>query len=356
MSQLVKKLQDKFKRKADKDRVRQMSTQRTASTTNLHAASAQYTATPTTMPQVLRRRSPRSHLSPVLVRVDTRDRFSGEPEFVSSESPEQLDRPPETNPIPIPLTPSTIRPVQTKTTQKRLHSHFDTASVKRRKSGSAVQFTVPDATVLSPLNGNVVIRQLVRFQEAAKQLSVTDEGIVKARAHIQQRNSNELLSCLNARCPFSKSIVFLSSCVRGFQWVSDTLLKWHGAEQTTELRHWSRAAAHLESTGCEVSESLSFPDHHKLVLIESNRLKATFKCIDHVKDLRIRDPVLYFDWRVLEDWQDLEIKASQHLHALDPRKLFEQRYFGFTCWSSKQQMTVFLHKDIAKMPSRWLDE
>lgn len=104
---------------------------------------------------------------------------------------------------------------------------------------------------------------------------------------------------------------------------------------------------------------MAFPDRHKVVLVERNRLEATVACIDEVKKLRIRELVLYFDWRVLEDWMHVERDGiSQILEGAlraKRRKVLEERYFGFTCWSTERDEMVFLHRDLAKMPRKWLD-
>lgn len=168
---------------------------------------------------------------------------------------------------------------------------------------------------------------------------------------------DRLLSCPYASCPFSNAIVFLSSCVRGFHWVSDTLLLWHGAEQVARLQYWSRETIDVESLGPVVPESLSFPDRQKLVLVGPNRLEATLQCVDDMKRLRIRDLVLFFDWRVLEDWQEVEGRQESQKDVVDLRRVvLEKRFFGFTCWSSDRGKVVFMHRDLARMPRRWLDD
>ena len=151
--------------------------------------------------------------------------------------------------------------------------------------------------------------------------------------------------------------MFLSSCVRSFPWVSESLLPWHNAEQISTLHQWTREPISQAADESAVPESITFADRQKIVFVESRRLEATMACIDEVKRLLIRDLVLFFDWRVLEDWQEVESKESQ-VDVPDSRKraVLETRFFGFTCWSTERRKVVFMHRDLARMPRAWLDD
>jgi hypothetical protein len=59
---------------------------------------------------------------------------------------------------------------------------------------------------------------------------------------------------------------------------------------------------------------------------------------------------------VLEEWKAVESENSQMVEVLDPVKALEKSFFGFSCWSADQAKVVFMHKDLVKMPRRWLND
>lgn len=78
--------------------------------------------------------------------------------------------------------------------------------------------------------------------------------------------------------------------------------------------------------------------------------------VEEVKRTGIRDLVLFFDWRVLEEWKDAEAAHSQNLGGLDRTAVLEKRYFGFTSWFAERGEVVFMHRGLARMPRGWLED
>ena len=125
----------------------------------------------------------------------------------------------------------------------------------------------------------------------------------------------------------------------------------------SSLKHWVRevSSSFLDPLGPLVPESLAFPDKQKLVLVETNRLEATLACVDAVKKLGVREVILYFDWRVLEDWQVVEGQEDVDESDNTGREVLEKRYFGSTCWSEERREVVFMHRDLVRMPQAWIE-
>jgi hypothetical protein len=107
-----------------------------------------------------------------------------------------------------------------------------------------------------------------------------------------------------------------------------------------------------------VPDSLCDPEKQKVVLVETNRLEATFACVGAMKKAVIREVVLWFDWRVLEDWMEAERHdeeaESEVVGETKRKEVLEKRYFGFTCWCEERREVVFMHRDLARMPVGWL--
>ncbi|KIW07319.1 uncharacterized protein PV09_02169 [Verruconis gallopava] len=239
---------------------------------------------------------------------------------------------------------------------KRPASGFWVSSVdKRQKSTKPASIVTSNAGALSPVDRNVVFRSSFSQQNFSR---VRSRGSrIESCGETHKGLSSQPMAvmtplCRNESCPLSKSMIFLSPCVQGFHWVSDTLLKWHGSKQVLSLAQWSADDNTTQQCSRALRENLTTFAHHKLVLVETNRLDATFQCVSEVKSLRVRDPVLFFDWRILEDLWAFEIEEHQ-AEGRVREEILERRYFGLTCWSADK--VVFWHKDLVKMPTEWLD-
>jgi DNA ligase-4 len=360
MSQMVKKFQFKFHHKMERERSQLTSTPDRASTVrttvspqSVQPGSRQRIVQISTPSKMARRSPARLKPSSMLVRMDTSEQLPNEAELIAMESRVEES-------LPTPPISSANRPPVRPRNEKRKSTTPSSSREKRLRLHEEKQTTPNKSTPLAPTSGSDQNKSRAKSASLGKR---SQAATTLTRSHTsptrapQITNVDTFLCCPNASCPFSKAIVFLSSCVRGFPWVTDSLLPWHNASQIPTLHHWTRETGHLDSNGTTIPESEAFPDRQKLVLVESNRLEATMLCIDEVKRKGIRDLVLFFDWRVLEDWQGVEIKESQQ-DVLDAgrRDVLERRFFGFTCWASERGEVVFMHKGMAKMPRAWLDD
>ena len=372
MSQLMRKIQFKFHRRRERDRTQLTSTPRTTTTISPRTASTISPKSATmTSPAVVRavrhiaetptpdhlpRRSPRRQQpSPILVRIDTSERLPNEAELAEAHTVAAL---PAQESLPTPPI-SSANPAPTSTAREKRKAAVPTRSSprKRPRSMDNVSTAGHPTTALAPKSHNARPASSAPSVQADTTVDKgKDRNMFSPTRLPAQSTAAHVLSCPNADCPFARSIVFLSACVRGFPWVSESLLPWHNGEHAIDLHQWARDLSSTQRSTV-IAESLAFPDRQKLVLVESKRIEATMLCIGQVKRLQIRDLVLFFDWRVLEDWQEVESKESQ-ADALTKsrRSMLEGRFFGFTCWSSEQKKVVFMHQSLAKMPRGWLEE
>lgn len=370
MSQLMKKLQSKFRRKQERDRTQLTSTPRTETTISPQTDKSispqnvlldrQHAMSTPTGPQRTRRSPARK--SPVLIRIDTSERLPDEPAFASNSPQRPVDvvQVNESLPTP-PISSANPPPSATSSGKRKALPPTVSAQVKRpHLVHSKTAPVVKDTALMPRSDNNSNSPDQARQKSARTANNAASNSFPPARPRRQSTSAARgLLSCRNASCPFSKSVIFLSTCVRGFKWVSHSLLSFHDAEYAPELGHWARDNAAVESQSVLIPESMSHPGKQKIVLVESNRLEATMACVEEVKQThKIRDLVLFFDWRVLEDWQDVESGESQrHKDMIAKMKnVLRKRYFGFTCWSAERKEVVFMHRDLAKMPRSWLDD
>lgn len=161
-------------------------------------------------------------------------------------------------------------------------------------------------------------------------------------------------TCSWPDCPFANAIVYLSPCIRAQSWVADDLLTSHGTERALKLEHWLRDNARRPSLGSTVAESVAWPTMQKVVLVESRRKQPTMALVEEIQKLGLRDEVVFFDWRFLEEWKNFEEAGRR---GFCPQKFLAvaKRYlYGRTCWLAEEGQVSFFGKDSAMIPQDWL--
>jgi DNA ligase-4 len=343
LSQLTKKFINKFESKRGKEKHgRVTATQSTRYTTSPDSA----------------QRSSRSvRRSPTLVRIDTADLLPGEmrgarsdgsfPIIVLENSGETLPTPPGSS--------------EGDTFEKSIFSQTPTVtprSSKRRKEEAATPPTLK--RVCTEKNNVLGSRPLSDISDK----SIRNGSNITTAAHNPPHKSSSnrhplqetelrlakqacLDSCNNPKCPFSQAVAYLSPCISSYKWVTDSLLPWHNVERTDRLIHWQRETLDLPPLGPMLPESPAWPGLQKIILLETNRIVASMACVDEVKELRIRDDVWFFDWRVLEELRSLGEDSSE-----TGNDILRKHYFGCTKWE-KQRMLVMFHKAEDSMAPIW---
>lgn len=353
MSQMVKKFQFKFHHRMERERSQLTSTPDRASTVgttispqSVRSGLRRRTVGISTPSKAMRRSPARARPSPVLVRIDTSERLPDEAGLMAKEPQveESLPTPPISSGNEL-----LARPGLT----KRKSTTPGPSREKRPRPSEEKQ----QPTALAPRSGNAQNKPRAQSASPGKRSAATTlltRSNTSPTRTSQPAHADNFLCCPNANCPFSKATVFLTPCVRNFPWVTESLLPWHNASQIRTLQQWTREPTPEDAA---IPESYAFPSHQKIILVEPNRLEATMSCIDEVKRQGIRGLVLVFDWRVLEDWQGVEILESQR-EVLDAgrRGVLERRFFGFTCWDAGRGEVVFMREGMARMPRAWLDE
>ncbi|KAK5200924.1 hypothetical protein LTR16_004409 [Cryomyces antarcticus] len=124
-------------------------------------------------------------------------------------------------------------------------------------------------------------------------------------------------------CPFSNAVVYLAPCIATTPYIRDDLAPAHGIVLVNSLTHWTRDSAPSTSTTSTtgtatalaetLAESQSHPGLVKILLLETRRREACRAAVDAVTRA-VRERVLCYDWRVLEDLADAEAEA--HAEAM----------------------------------------
>jgi DNA ligase-4 len=335
LSQLTKKFIDKFENKRGKQTgLCEMSTQGSAHSTS---------------PRSIRRSPASSRPSPTLVRIDTDELLPGE------------RRPAELLRIPIPENSGDSLPTPpgssgntcgstSNTAGQHLPCSIDSQSNKRRKERSPSPLMVKRVRIESDRISNP--RPLINISDKRTSMLPKPAPSVHATQnqsstplpyhHTMYRLTESINtgSCTNTHCLFAQAVAYLSPCISSYSWVTDGLLKWHGTERTEKLIYWHREIQDLTPSGPTVSESPAWPGLQKVIFLETNRKEASMDCVAQVKDLKIRDEILFFDWRVLE-----ELRAFDAVFDGSERSIWSKHYFGHTKWDKKRLLVQFYGTD-----------
>jgi DNA ligase-4 len=339
LSQLTKKFIDKFHNKKEKHN-------------RLWATSVQSTNY-STSPGSARRSLPSSDRSPTQIRIDTVDLLPGEACGASSagglesstqqNSGDSLPTPPRSSgayfrdsSIPTPR-------IGPKVTKRRKESPLTSPAVKRSRTAHGNN---PSSRPLADISNNRNRSLPSPLPILAKIPKQPSNCLTQRETKVRPTMPANHESCNNPKCLFSQAVAYLSPCISSYRWVTDNLLRWHGTERAEKLIHWQRETLDLLPLGSMLSESPSWPGLQKVVILEPNRVEASLACIKEVKDLQIREDVLFFDWRILEELRDLEtIGISIEMEVL------QKYYFGFTKWEKQTLLVEFFGKEVP-MPAR----
>ena len=150
-----------------------------------------------------------------------------------------------------------------------------------------------------------------------------------------QESTTRTRLCEMRNCLFSGTVVYIAPCISQTPYVTADLLPSHNSLHITSLAYWDRDShAHAPMTAV-VSESQSFPDRRKVVLVESRREQAVKTVVAEVLGLnksRFRERVELWDWRVLE------LLAEHAGDGSDVRRWF----VGATLWHEGEDRTAFV--------------
>jgi DNA ligase-4 len=325
LSQLTKKLIDKFENKREKDRHgRVMATQDTVSPSSVQHSSRSI------------------HRSPTFVRIDTADLLPGETQGVRCDGSfptSELENSEDTLPTP----PGSSEADAFGQSVVNKTSTVTRRSSKRRKEGTPTptplkRFRTEKGDVSSHRHLADISNKSTRnlFNRTTRASSPPNMTPSSRQIKPQHAKTALLDSCNNPRCLFSIAVAYLSPCISSYKWVTDSLLPWHGTECTEKLVHWQRDISEHPLLGSMLPESPAWPGLQKIVLLETNRIEASMACIDEVKYLKIRDDVLFFDWRVLEELR-VKGEGSSQLR----KEVLRKHYFGCTKWEKQRMLVEF---------------
>ena len=143
--------------------------------------------------------------------------------------------------------------------------------------------------------------------------------------------------CQRGSCLLADAVVFLSPCIATTPYIAEDLLCSHNALLTNSLDHWDRDVSACPALSETVSESQSYADMRKVVLVESRRPAAVRQILQQILDLndgRFRERVEVYDWRVLERCVD---------HDLDPSAAGAKTHFvGATMFDWGLERSIFV--------------
>lgn len=141
--------------------------------------------------------------------------------------------------------------------------------------------------------------------------------------------------CEMRNCLFSGTVVYIAPCISHAPYITADLLPSHNSLPIPSLAYWDRDSHAHAPMATVVSESQSFPDRRKVVLVESKREQAMKAVVDELVVLnkgKFRERVELWDWRVLELLQQ---------HAGDGAEV--RRWFvGATIWEEGKGRTAFV--------------
>ncbi|KXT13167.1 hypothetical protein AC579_9391 [Pseudocercospora musae] len=141
---------------------------------------------------------------------------------------------------------------------------------------------------------------------------------------------------VSKRCPFSGSVIYLAPCIATTPYISETLLECHDTILVPSLSHWDRDSfAHLPSADI-VSESQSYADLRKIVLVESQRGRQVREVLQQIKHMNggcFRERIEVYDWRILEN-------CGQHDKGIEVLK--KMHFIGATLFDGTRKRAIFV--------------
>jgi DNA ligase 4 len=176
---------------------------------------------------------------------------------------------------------------------------------------------------------------------------------------IQEGECNYQHPSDHSLCPFSNAVVYLNPCLASSPWIQSNLVPGHGALVITNLAHWARDTHLSESQQSNtIAESQSYPGKVKIALVERRRPSAFANSIEEAVTLGIRERILWFDWKVLEEWALNErSRISGRITEVDVRKetdeVFGSHFLGVTEWVEGKRCVDF--KEVVDWNGMWLD-
>lgn len=360
MSLTVIDILGKFQRKSERDRL-QRSTPRSKAITNPATTVRTMQSSNSDSPCVCQQQGPSSlkHKYPVLIRIDAAELRPGEPQIAE--------------PAPRPLASNSK--VATDSLPTLRSSAVELASNSGKSKGQKSHRKRPNDEILEPCPTKTIVlgtRSQLCGQSVRTLADITnDKGtrvnrspptVPTVRATIENNaaSSNVITkspptTCSWPDCPFANAVVYLSPCIRGQSWVADDLLTSHGIERATDLEHWVRDNIRRPSFGSVVAESAAWPSMQKIVLVESRREEPTRALVEEIRKVGLRDEVVFFDWRFLEEWKKFEDVEK----GFCPHKFLAvaKRYlYGRTVWEDGQEEVSFLDRDSAMIPQDWITQ
>ncbi|KAE9968920.1 hypothetical protein BLS_005608 [Venturia inaequalis] len=357
MSQNVKDVLGRFRSQSEQDRV-QRSTSRLKATA-IPATTVRTTQSSHSDSPCVRRQQGSSNLRDqphVLVRVDTAELCLGE---VQTTDPalklSGSDLKVASGSLPKPKS-SAVASISKSGNLKRPKSHRKRASdeiLEPRPTKTIVLGTRTPPRgqrTLTDITNDKSTRIVNRSPPAFPIVRATGERKAVIPKIASKRPS---ITCSWPDCPFANAVVYLSPCIRGQSWVADDLLTCHGTERATDLEHWLRDNAKQPSLGSVIAESAAWPSMQKIVLVESRREEATRALVEEIRKVGLRDEVIFFDWRFLEEWN----KFESGMERFCPQKFLAvaKRYlYGRTIWEDGREEVSFLDKDSASIPRDWI--
>ena len=135
----------------------------------------------------------------------------------------------------------------------------------------------------------------------------------------------------------SKCILYLAPCIAQCPWIAEDLTLAHGIFSTHFLDQWARERGFDADSADDsvVYESQSYANLQKVVLLETRREKASMRVVQEVLDLELRETVMLWDWRLLEDMHTRTYDREEE--SIDPGK----HYFGVIDWDGQGRYHYF---------------
>lgn len=359
MSQNVREVMGKFRRKYGRNGLGR-STPRSKATTSPATTVRTTQSSDSNSPCVRRQQTSSSHKhkSPVLIRVDTVELCPGQPHITEPAlRPLASKTKVATDSLPTPKS-SAVESASKSSNPKGQKSHSKRPSdeiLEPRPTKTIVRSTsnalhVRPLRTLSDITNNKSIRVVNRSPPTAPIVSAAS-GKKVASSNITPKSPTT--TCSWPDCPFANAVVYLSPCIRGQSWVADDLLTSHGTERATDLEYWLRDNASRASLGSVIAESAAWPSMQKIVLVESRREEATRALVEEIRKVGLRDEVIFFDWRFLEEWK----RCENGMDGFCPEKFLDvakRHLYGRAVWEDGVEEVSFLDRNSAMIPRDWI--
>ena len=180
-----------------------------------------------------------------------------------------------------------------------------------------------------------------------KKMIISPPVIVRQKATrrvAEQRTSPMVLGTPNTtptiqsflRPRFDTCILYLAPCIARCPWVAEDLISTHGAFRVQYLDQWVRQRGFDADPQDDsvVYESQSYTGLQKAVLLETRRRKASLMVVQEVLDLELREKVMLWDWRVLEELHAETSDANNDVHVA-------KHFFGVIDWDGEERCHFF---------------